>query len=323
MAPASVDLLVLIPFSAPELARLQAAFAVTYAPTPEQRAAVIAAEGSKFRAVLTHGTAGLTAAEMDALPKLEMIACYGVGYDRIDVAAAIARNVIITHGPGTNTISVADHTMGLMLAVIRAIAVSDHEVRAGAWHEARREAARELTGMRLGLIGFGAIAREVARRCNAGFAMSVGYHSRRRAADTDYTYYDSVLALAEASDVLVVAAPGGAQTRHMVNAAVLTALGPEGYLVNIARGSLVDTDALIAALNEHRIAGAALDVVDGEPAVPPALLTAPNLVITPHSAGRSPNAVDNMTRLALKNLDAHFSGRPVLTPVPECAPKAA
>ncbi|WP_341989538.1 2-hydroxyacid dehydrogenase [Azorhizobium sp. AG788] len=322
MAPASVDLLVLIPFSAPELARLQAAFTVTYAPTPDLRAAAIAADGPKFRAVLTHGTAGLTAAEMDALPKLEMISCYGVGYDRIDVPAAIARNIIVTHGPGTNTISVADHTMALMLSVIRAIAVSDQEVRAGSWHDARRTTP-ELTGLRLGLIGFGAIAREVARRCNAGFAMSVAYHSRRRAADTDYTYYDTVLALAEASDVLVVAAPGGAQTRHMVNAAVLTALGPQGYLINIARGSLVDTEALIAALNDHRIAGAGLDVVDGEPAVPPALLTAPNLVITPHSAGRSPNSVDNMSALALKNLNAHFSGRPVLTPVPECAPKAA
>ncbi len=322
MAPASVDLLVLIPFAADELARLEAAFAVTYAPTPDLRAAAIAADGRKFRAVLTHGTAGLTAAEMDAMPKLEMIACYGVGYDRIDVPAAIARHIMVTHGPGTNTISVADHTMALMLGAVRAIAVSDAAVRSGAWHEARLTTP-ELTGMRLGLIGFGSIAREVARRCNAGFAMSVSYHSRRRASDVDYTYYDTPLALAAASDVLVVAAPGGAQTRHMVNAAVLEALGPQGFLINIARGSLVDTDALITALHEHRIAGAGLDVVDGEPAIPPALLAAPNLVITPHSAGRSPNSVDNMSTLALKNLNAHFAGRPVLTPVPECAPKAA
>ncbi|WP_051356566.1 2-hydroxyacid dehydrogenase [Azorhizobium doebereinerae] len=322
MAPASVDLLVLIPFPPHELARLEAVYTVTYAPTPDLRAAAIAADGPKFRAVLTHGTAGMTAAEMDAMPKLEMISCYGVGYDRIDIQAAIAHHIIVTHGPGTNTISVADHTMALMLATIRRIAQSDADVRKGQWHEARHSTP-ELTGMRLGLIGFGSIAREVARRCEAGFSMTVGYHSRRRAADTAYAYHDSVVGLAEASDVLVVAAPANAQTRHMVNTTVLNALGPQGYLINIARGSLVDTDALIAALNEHRIAGAGLDVVDGEPVVPPALLAAPNLVITPHSAGRSPNAEDNMTTLAMRNLGAHFAGKAVETPVPECAKAAA
>lgn len=322
MAPGSVELLVLIPFPPHELARLEAVFKVTYAPTPEQRAAAIAAKGPDFRAVLTHGTAGMTAAEMDAMPKLEMISCFGVGYDRIDVQAAIARRIIVTHGPGTNTISVADHTLALMLAAIRRIASQDHAVRQGQWHEARHSTP-ELTGMRLGLIGYGSIAREVARRCEAGFSMTVGYHSRRKATDTAHTYYETPLALAEASDVLVVAAPANPQTRHMVNEAVLTALGPKGYLINIARGSLVDTEALIAALNAGRIAGAGLDVVDGEPVVPAALLQAPNLVITPHSAGRSPNAEDNMTTLALRNLNAHFAGRPVETPVPECAKAAA
>ncbi|GGF87206.1 2-hydroxyacid dehydrogenase [Azorhizobium oxalatiphilum] len=322
MAPVNVDLLVLIPFPPHELARLEAVFNVTYAPEPQSRADAIASKGPQFRAVLTHGTAGLTAAEMDAMPKLEIISCFGVGYDRIDVQAAIARNIIVTHGPGTNTISVADHTLALMLASVRQIASQDAAVRSGQWHEARQNSP-ELTGMRLGLIGYGSIAREVARRCEAGFSMTVAYHSRRKATDTAHTYYESALALAEDSDVLVVAAPATPQTRHMINEAVLNALGPQGYLINIARGSLVETDALIAALNDGRIAGAGLDVVDGEPVVPAALLKAANLVITPHSAGRSPNAVDNMNTLALRNLNAHFTGKPVETPVPECAKVAA
>ncbi|MGU3494660.1 2-hydroxyacid dehydrogenase [Xanthobacteraceae bacterium A53D] len=322
MAPASVNLLVLIPFPRHELARLEAVYTVTYAHDPKDRAEAIASKGPEFRAVLTHGTAGLTAAEMDAMPNLEIISCFGVGYDKIDVQAAIARDIIVTHGPGTNTISVADHTLALMLTSIRQIAMQDAAVREGQWNEARQNSP-ELTGMRLGLIGYGSIAREVARRCEAGFSMSVGYHSRRKAPDTAHAYYDSVLALAENSDVLVVAAPATPQTRHMINETVLNALGPKGTLINIARGSLVDTDALISALNDGRIAGAGLDVVDGEPVVPEALLKAPNLVITPHSAGRSPNAVDNMNTLALRNLAAHFAGKPVETPVPECQKVAA
>lgn len=322
MAPAPENLLVLIPFPPSQLARLRADFAVTYAPEPAERAAAITGNGAKFRAVLTHGTAGLTAAEMDAMPNLGMISCYGVGYDRIEVPAAIERGIVVSHGPGTNSSAVADHALALMLCVIRRISEADRAVRAGQWHEARYSTP-EFTGMRLGIVGLGSIGREVARRCEAGFRMRVGYHSRRRVADAPYAYHDSVLALAEASDILVISAPGGAQTRHMINGDVLDALGPSGYLINIARGSLVDTDALISALNAGAIAGAGLDVIDGEPTVPPALLAAPRLVITPHSAARSPEAEDRMTTLALKNLGAFFAGQPLLTPVPECMQPAA
>ncbi|MEW6124276.1 MAG: 2-hydroxyacid dehydrogenase [Pseudomonadota bacterium] len=318
MSPVREPLLVLIPFAPDHLARLNAAFDVIYAPDAQSRAAAIAGPAKGVRAVLTHGTAGLSAAEMDALPGLRIISCYGVGYDRIEVPAALERNILVTHGPGTNTGSVADHALALILATVRHIPQSDRGVRAGQWHEARRSSP-ELSTLRLGIFGLGAIGRAVARRAALGFEMSVGYHNRKPAADAPYAYHASVLDLARASDVLVVAAPGGAQTRHVINAAVLEALGPGGYLINIARGSLVDTDALIAALHAGSIAGAGLDVVDGEPVVPPALLNAPNLVITPHSAARSPTAEDNMTVLALKNLTAHFAGTPVLTPVPEWA----
>ncbi|OZA01255.1 MAG: hypothetical protein B7X99_01330 [Rhizobiales bacterium 17-65-6] len=318
MAPVREPLLILIPFSADHLARFEAVYDVTYAPSAGERAAAIAAKGATFSAVLTHGTAGLSAAEMDAMPNLQIISCYGVGYDRIEVPAAIARGIMVTHGPGTNTGSVADHCLALILSLVRRVPESDRAVRQGQWHEARRSTP-ELGGLRLGIIGLGAIGRAVAKRCAGGFDMAVGYHSRNRAADVPFTYHDSVEGLARASDILVVAAPGGAQTRNMVNAGVLAALGPDGYLINIARGSLVDTDALIHALNAGIIAGAGLDVVDGEPAVPPALLTAPNLVITPHSAARSPTAETQMTELALKNLAARFADAPVLTPVPEWA----
>lgn len=318
MSPAREPLLVLIPFAPDHLARLDAAFEVIYAPDAERRAAAIAGAAKGVRAVLTHGTAGLSAAEMDALTRLEIISCYGVGYDRIEVPAALERGILVTHGPGTNTQSVADHAFALILDCVRQISRSDRAVRAGQWHEAR-VSSPELSTLRLGIFGLGAIGRAVAQRGALGFGMSIAYHNRKPAQDAPYEYCASVIELAQASDVLIVAAPGGPQTRHVVNEAVLEALGPRGYLINIARGSLVDTDALIAALQAGGIAGAGLDVVDGEPHVPPALLTAPNLVITPHSAARSPTAEDNMTTLALKNLAAHFSGAPVLTPVPEWA----
>ncbi|WP_127088498.1 2-hydroxyacid dehydrogenase [Aquabacter cavernae] len=318
MSPVREPLLVLIPFAPDHLARLNAAHDVIYAPDPRSRADAIAGAAKDVRAVLTHGTAGLSAGEMDALPRLQIVSCYGVGYDRIEVPAALERNIMVTHGPGTNTGSVADHAFALILSTVRCVPESDRAVRAGQWHEARRSAP-ELSTLRLGILGLGAIGRAVARRGALGFEMSVGYHNRNPAADAPYAYHAGVLDLADASDVLVVAAPGGAATRHLIDAQVLEALGPRGYLINIARGSLVDTDALIAALHAGQIAGAGLDVVDGEPVVPPALLNAPNLVITPHSAARSPTAEDNMTVLALKNLAAHFAGAPVLTPVPEWA----
>lgn len=321
MSPAREPLLVLIPFAPDHLARLNAAYDVIYAPDATRRAQAIAGEAKGVRAVLTHGTAGLKAAEMDALPDLQIVSCYGVGYDLIEVPAAIERGILVTHGPGTNTQAVADHAFALILACLHAIPESDRAVRAGQWHEARRSSP-ELSTLRLGIFGLGSIGRAVAQRGALGFGMSIGYHNRKPAA-APYTYYPSVRDLAEASDVLVVAAPGGPQTRNVVDAAVLEALGPGGTLINIARGSLVDTDALIAALKAGRIAGAGLDVVEGEPHVPPALLEAPNLVITPHSAARSPTAEDNMTTLALKNLAAHFSGAPVLTPVPEWARRLA
>lgn len=289
-------------------------FRCILATTPAARAQAIRDHADEIRVVLTRGATGFHADEMAALPKLELICSLGVGFENIDVAAARARGLHVTHGPGANATSVADHAMALLLGAARHLPQADAWVRQGHWSGFMGP---QISGKRLGILGLGTIGLEIARRGANGFGMTVGYYNRRPRADCGYAYYDSPRALADASDFLVVATPGGAGTRHLVDAAVLEALGPQGYLVNIARGSVVDTDALIAALAERRIAGAGLDVVEGEPVVPPALLGLDNVVLTPHSAGRSPEAVAATVALFLDNATAHFSGRPVLTPVPQ------
>jgi lactate dehydrogenase-like 2-hydroxyacid dehydrogenase len=295
-------------------------FQAIYAPTAQARAQAIQDHAQDIRIVLTRGATGLRADEMAALPKLELVCSLGVGFENIDLAAAASRGIIVTNGPGANAVSVADHTMALLLGVARHLPQADAWVRQGHWSGFMGP---QVSGKRLGILGLGTIGLEIAKRGANGFGMSVGYYNRRARPETGYTYFDTPRALAAASDFLVVATPGGAGTRHLVNAEVLDALGPDGYLVNIARGSVVDTAALIAALAEKRIAGAGLDVVDGEPLVPDALKQLGNVVLTPHSAGRSPEAVAATVALFLRNATAHFSGKPVLTPVVEAQAEAA
>lgn len=313
MAP--IPLLVLNPLDAERVARIEAGgFTPRLALGPAARAAAIA-EMPGLRAVLTNGATGFTAAEMDALPKLEIICAIGVGHENIDVAAARARGITVTYGPGTNAPSVADHAMALMLALLRGVPQADAAVKRGEWMGAR--APRPLvSGKRLGILGLGEIGLLIAGRAAAGFAMEIAYHNRRPRAGCQHAWMESVPALAAWADVLMIAAPGGASTRHLVDAAALDALGPTGFLVNIGRGSVVDQAVLITALRQGRIAGAALDVVDGEPTVPPEMLSLPNLIITPHIAGRSPEAILATALLVVENLQAQFAGRPVRTPVP-------
>ena len=269
---------------------------------------------AQVRAVVTNGTTGLTAAQMARLPRLELVCCMGAGFEGVDVDAARARGIAVTHGPGVNDATVADHAMALLLALLRNIPTADRGVRAGEWHKVR-VSRPQLAGKRMGIFGLGRIGLRIARRAE-GFDVSVAYHNRRRREDVAYPWHDSLMSLAEASDVLVLASPGGPETRHAVDGAVLAALGPAGYLVNIGRGSVVDTAALVAALTSGAIAGAGLDVMEGEPAPGPALLAAPNLVLTPHMAGNSPESTAAGQQLLLDNLAAHFAGRPLLSPVP-------
>ena len=290
----------------------QAGFELIRAQTSALRAAAIAGQGGDIDGVLTRGPLGLSADEMAAMPRLKIICVLGAGYEEVDLAAAAARGITVTNGAGANASAVADHALALLFAIVRDIPRADATTRQGQWN---RVISPSLSGKRLGVLGLGATGLAIARRAGLGFDMQVCYHNRRPRNDVPYTWYNSPLALAAAVDFLIIATPGGAGTRHLVDTAVLDALGPEGFLVNIARASVVSTDDLVAALRERRIAGAGLDVFDAEPAVPAALKALDNVVLTPHVAGQSPEAARDTVALVLHNLQAFFAGEPVLTPV--------
>jgi len=290
----------------------QAGYRLIRAPSPQLRADAIQRHAAEIDAVLTRGPLGLTAAEIEALPKLQIICVIGAGYEQVDLAAAAARGITVTNGAGANAAAVADHTLAMLLALLRDIPRADARTRRGEWN---RVISPSVSGKRLGILGLGAVGLAIAKRANLGFDMTVGYHSRTPRQDVPYTWYESPAQLAGAVDILVVATPGGANTRHLVDAQVLQALGTQGYLVNIARASVVDTQALVEALQGGQLAGAALDVFDDEPAVPDALKALDNTVLTPHVAGQSPEAARDTVALVLRNLQAFFAGEPVLTPV--------
>lgn len=293
----------------------EAGFTLHYATTAASRANIDPQLAGQIRAVLTIGSIGLNAEEMDKLPNLEIICAQGVGFEQIDTHAAAIRGITVTHGPGTNNAAVADHALALMLAITRHIPQMDAAVRRGEWTRSRWNVPG-MSGKKVGIIGLGNIGEQIALRCAGGFNMGVGYHNRNPLTGSPWRYFKTITELAEWADYLVVATPGGKGTVKLVDAAVLQALGESGFLINIARGSVVDSAALISHLQHKQIAGAALDVVDGEPAVPVDMLALTNLVLTPHIAGRSPEAVDNMMSLVIQNLTAHFAGQPVATPVP-------
>jgi len=306
-------LLILNPLSDQSLQRIAQNFQVTYAPSAELRRAAIANHADTIRVVLTIGSIGLHADEIAALPKLELICALGAGFENIDVAAARERGITVSNGAGTNDACVADHAMGLLLATVRGIPQLGVALHQGIWRDAL-PLPPSVSGKRLGIIGLGTIGKQIARRA-AGFDMTIGYHNRSVRSEVPFAYFGSVLELSQWADFLVVATPGGAATRHMINRPVLDALGPQGFIVNIARGSVIDTEALALALREGRVAGAGLDVYESEPLPPAELLDLPNAVLTPHVAGWSPESVAETVRLFLENAGRHFSGQAVLTPV--------
>ena len=261
-----------------------------------------------------------TASMMERLPNLELLSVCGVGYDDVDVQAALQRNIRVTHTPGVLTEDVADLAVGLMLASGRRIVKGDRFVRAGRWAEEGMMAyTGRVQGRRVGILGLGRIGLAVARRCEA-FHMEVGYHNRNRRKDVPHVYLDTPARLAQWADYLVVVTPGGASTHHIVNAEVLAALGPQGTLVNVGRGSNVDEDALAKALREGTLGAAALDVLADEPEVPKALLgIEENLILQPHQASATFETRRAMVDLTFGNIDAHLAGEALLTPVPGCA----
>lgn len=312
----TIDLLVVLEMPQYSRDHLAEAYTVHYCPRPADHAAFLQSAIAKhIRAVQTNGSFGLKRPYMDALPALEIICSVGAGFEGIDVGAARERGIVVTNGPGANATTVAEQAWALLLATVRRVPWCDRGVREGRWHEVRAITPL-VTAKKLGLFGLGHVGMEMAKRGALGFDMEVGYCTRKRRDDVPYRYFDRLQDLAGWCDVLMIAAPGGPATHHAVNREILQALGPEGYLINAARGTLVDSAALIEALRGERIAGAGLDVIEGEPAVPEGFLDLPRLVLSPHVGGFSPEAVRSMIHMVRANLDAHFAGKPVLTPIP-------
>lgn len=307
------DVLVVIPLKEQLVGELRSRFSIHYAPSGPKEALLESLATVAIRGVVTNGSMGLTARQMSLLPRLEIICSFGAGYENVDLAAARARGIPVTHAPGVNNSTVADHALALMLALSRGLVVVDAAVRAGKWQTSRADRPT-INGKRLGLLGLGGVGMEIARRASA-FGMIIGYHARHARPDVTWRYYANPVELARHSDYLVAACPGGQATRHLINAEALDGLGPNGYVINIARGSVVDTTALIAALKAKSIAGAGLDVIEGEPEIPAELLALDNVIFTPHMAGRSPEALRAQFDLLVANLEACFSGKPVLTPI--------
>jgi hydroxypyruvate reductase len=250
-------------------------------------------------------------------PNVKMISIFGVGYDGIDVAAAKERGIQVTHTPDVLTDDVADLAMGLILSIGRRIPQSDKFVRNGDWVSEPFTMTRKVTGTRLGVVGLGRIGQAIAKRATA-FDMTIAYTGRRAKTNAPFRYYPTASELAANSDYLVVAVPGGEDTKNMINAQVLKALGPKGIVINIARGSVVDQTALIQALKDKSIAGAGLDVFWDEPNIDPQFFKLQNVVLTPHNGSNTHETRRAMADLALANLKAFFDEQPLLTLIPEC-----
>jgi hydroxypyruvate reductase len=307
--------LLLIEKMTPEVeAKLDADYAVHRWYAASDPAALVQQVGKRVRAIVTGGGSGANNALMDALPALEIIAINGIGTDAVDLEHARARSVRVTTTPDVLTDDVADMAWGLLLATARRLCTGDRFVRAGRWPHGNPPLATKVSGKRLGILGFGRVGQSIARR-GEGFGMSIGYTNLQPVEGVGYTFHPTLGDLAGASDFLIVAVTGGPQTRGIVDRAVLDALGPAGILINVARGSVVDEPALVAALAEGRLGGAGLDVFAHEPEVPQALWTMDNVVLEPHQASATVETRRAMADLVLANLAAHFAGREPLTPV--------
>jgi lactate dehydrogenase-like 2-hydroxyacid dehydrogenase len=312
----TIDLLIVLEMPQYSRDHLAEAYTVHYWPDPKDHARFLASPIAKtIRAVQTNGSFGLKRPYIEAMPALEIICAMGAGFEGIDVAAARERGIVVTNGAGANAISVADQAWALLLGTVRRVPWCDRGVREGRWSEVRAMES-SITGKKLGIFGLGHVGMQMAKRGALGFDMEVGYCSRKPRDGVSYRYFDRLRDLAAWCDVLMIATPGGPETHHAVNSEVLHALGPDGFLVNVARGSVVDSGALADALREERIAGAGLDVIEGEPIVPEGFIGLPRLVLSPHVGGLSPEAMRAMIHKVRANLDAHFSGNPVLSPIP-------
>jgi hydroxypyruvate reductase len=309
-----IEILSVVNMYGPSMERLEREFTVHKLGPAADKEKLLADVSPRVRGIQASGSSTVTAALIDRLPKLEIISSFGVGYDGIDVAAAKRRKVIVTNTPEVLNDCVADLAIGLLIVASRGIATGDRFVRAGKWLSGNLPLQTKVSGKRLGIVGMGRIGRAIAKRAS-GFDMQIAYHARRKVADVSFTWYEKLVDLAKNSDFLLLILPGGKETFHLVTEEVLRALGPKGILVNIARGSVVDETALVKCLQEGALGGAALDVFDDEPKVPEALWKMDNVVLTPHLGSATHETRAAMGKLTVDNLVAHFSGKPVLTPV--------
>jgi lactate dehydrogenase-like 2-hydroxyacid dehydrogenase len=307
-------LLITGPMYPPTLAELEQTYDAQRLWTAPDRAALIASLADKVTAVASSNPGGIDAATIAKLPKLKVIAHFGVGYDTVDVDAAKGRGIAVTNTPDVLTEEVADLAMALLLATVRRVPLGDRYVREGKWLKGPMALTESLQGRTLGVVGMGRIGRAIARRAEA-FNLRIAYQGPRRKAELAWPWFADPVELARQSDLLMVACPGGESTRGLVSRAVIDALGPMGFLVNIARGSVVDEPALIEALQQGRIAGAGLDVFADEPRVPAALVALDNVVLQPHVASATHPTRKAMGQLVIDNLAAHFAGKPLVTPV--------
>ncbi|MBV50381.1 MAG: 2-hydroxyacid dehydrogenase [Sulfitobacter sp.] len=272
----------------------------------------------KITHVVTNGHDGVRPEIMAALPNLQMISCYGVGYDAIDTTEAVRRGIMVTHTPGVLNDEVATTAVMLVLACYRELLRDDAYVRSGEWEKkGSAPLTRSLENQTIGILGLGRIGQAIATKL-APWNPTTVYHSRTKK-DVPYTYYDNLEAMAADSDILICITPGGAETRKIVNAEVLAALGPKGTLINVARGSVVDETALIDALQSGKLGWAGLDVFEQEPKVPQALRDLPNTVLLPHVGSATVETRTAMANLTVENLLQHLETGTVATPVPECA----
>ena len=309
------ELLVVTPIYPPTLVALEREYTVHKLWLAPDRDSMVAQVSNRVRGVVTVGSVGLPAGLIESLPKLEIVGCFGTPHGVIDIAAAKSRGVVVTNTPDSITEAVADLAIGLMVALMRKICETDRFVRAGKWATGLPPMGTDLRGKTCGIVGLGAIGRGIARRAEA-LGMTVCYHGRREKPEVRYTFFPDLEELARRSGCLMVACWLTPETRGLVGSRVLEALGPQGYLVNVARGPIVDEAALISALKTGGIAGAALDVYWDEPRVPEALLSMENVVLVPHIGSSTREVRDARGDKLMANLQAHFSGKPVPNPLP-------
>jgi hydroxypyruvate reductase len=299
----------------PHIETMEREFTVHYMPAAAaEQAAFLAPIADKIRFVQTTGSHGAKAELINALPKLEIIGCNGVGVDAVDLKAAKARGIAVTNTPDVLNDCVADTAMGLLLTVARNLAYADRFVRDGLWLKGGLPLSTNVTGKRLGILGLGKIGKEIARRAQ-GFKMEISYHGRQKQADVPYRHYPDLVEMARNVDFLIVICPGGEATRNIVSDKVIRALGPKGMLINVSRGSTVDEAALIKALQEKALGAAALDVFAQEPTAAPELSKLSNVVLAPHVGSATVETRIDMGNLVVENLLAHKNGKKLLTRV--------